>query len=63
MPDGESLLIDPAHPEQSALVRRMRSRWAASQMPPLGTVLPDRQAVALISAWIESLAHRPGDQD
>ena len=53
--EGESLLIDPSRPEQSALVRRMKSRWAASQMPPLGTVVSDREALALIERWIPTV--------
>jgi len=40
---------DPAH---STLVRRMASRTPAEQMPPLGTHLVDRDALALIEAWI-----------
>jgi hypothetical protein len=38
----------------------MRSRYAALQMPPLGTVVPDDQAVALVARWIsEGLAPTP----
>ena len=44
-PKARAVLIDPAHPEQSAMLRRMRSRWPASQMPPLGTVVSDREAI------------------
>src|SRR5690606_34599616 len=36
LPEGETRLIDPASPGQSALLRRMRSRRPASQMPPVG---------------------------
>jgi len=53
VPEGESKVIDPRQPEQSAMLRRMRSRSAASQMPPLGTVIPDRDAVALLTRWLE----------
>jgi hypothetical protein len=53
VPDGESLVVDPVHPEQSALLRRMRSRSPASQMPPIGTVVQDRDAVALLTGWLE----------
>ena len=55
VPEGESLLIDPARPEQSALIRRMKSRWAASQMPPLGTVVSDREALTVIERWIPAV--------
>jgi hypothetical protein len=54
--EGESLVIDPAHPEQSAMLRRMRSRSPVSQMPPLGTVVTDMEAVALLQRWLESQA-------
>ena len=43
-----------AQPEQSALLRRMRSRSPASQMPPMGTAVQDRDAVALVGRWLES---------
>jgi hypothetical protein len=56
VPDGESVVIDAAHPDQSAMLRRMRSRSPASQMPPLGTSLPDRDAIALLQRWLESQA-------
>jgi hypothetical protein len=61
-PPGTSALVSPGAPDLSALFLRMRSRRPSSQMPPLGTVLQDRQAVDLISAWIEGLAHRPAVQ-
>jgi len=50
-PDA-SRIINPGHPESSALVRRMKSRHALSQMPPIGTVVADRQAVDLITSWV-----------
>jgi hypothetical protein len=55
VPDGESVVIDPGQPDQSALLRRMRSRSPASQMPPMGTAVQDREAVELVSRWLESL--------
>ena len=42
-PDAR-LRIDPGHPERSALAERLGSRYAALQMPPLGTELADREA-------------------
>ena len=55
--DG-SVLVDQASPEQSALLARLRSRSPSSQMPPLGTVVRDAEAVQLISDWItRDLAH------
>jgi cytochrome c553 len=50
----ESRIINPGHPESSALIRRVKSRRPSSQMPPLGTVLVDRQAVDLLTSWVES---------
>lgn len=52
--DGESLVVDLERPEQSALLRRMRSRSPASQMPPMGTSVQDRAAVELLTRWLES---------
>ena len=52
--DG-TLLIDTTSPDQSALLLRMRSRRPSSQMPPLGTVVQDQQAIDAIRAWISSL--------
>jgi hypothetical protein len=49
-----SRIINPGHPESSALVRRMKSRRPSSQMPPLGTVIADRQAVDLVASWVRS---------
>jgi cytochrome c553 len=51
--DGQSAVIDPEAPAQSALLARMRSRRASSQMPPLGTVLADAQALAAVAQWID----------
>jgi mono/diheme cytochrome c family protein len=53
LPEGTSVLVDPEAPDRSALLVRMRSRRPSSQMPPLGTVLGDREAVDAISRWIE----------
>jgi hypothetical protein len=46
------LRIEPGSAERSVVMQRMRSRYAALQMPPLGTVVPDEQAVALVASWI-----------
>ena len=55
---GTTAAIRPGAPDLSALFVRMRSRRPSSQMPPLGTAVPDRDAVALVSAWIAGLAPR-----
>ena len=51
-PEGASLMINPAIPDASAMLVRMRSRRPSSQMPPLGTVLRDEKAIAAIEKWI-----------
>jgi hypothetical protein len=51
--------LAPGAPDLSALLYRMKSRRPSSQMPPLGTVLPDQQAIAAVTKWIqEDLAER-----
>jgi mono/diheme cytochrome c family protein len=52
VPEGASMLVNTHAPETSALLVRMRSRRPSSQMPPLGTVIRDQQAVDAIAAWI-----------
>lgn len=55
---GTTRRLAPGAPELSALLYRMRSRRPSSQMPPLGTVLPDEEAIALVTRWIaEDLPH------
>ena len=54
----ESRLINPGHPESSAIIRRMKSRRPSSQMPPLGTVIVDREAVNLLTHWVLELGDR-----
>lgn len=56
--DGATVLINPAAPEQSALLARMRSRRPSSQMPPLGTVLRDDDALEALTQWIASNSSR-----
>jgi hypothetical protein len=49
----QSRVINPGHPESSALIRRMKSRRPISQMPPIGTVVADKQAVDLLTSWVQ----------
>jgi hypothetical protein len=49
---GEALVVAPGRPEDSVLYRRMRSRHPLVQMPPLGTLVPDADTIALIQRWI-----------
>lgn len=50
--EGASVLVHAGTPDLSAILVRMRSRSPSSQMPPLGTVLRDQQAIDLIARWI-----------
>jgi hypothetical protein len=59
VPADSTRFIAAGEPERSALFYRMASRRPASQMPPLGTVVADSAAVALVGRWIEGLASPP----
>ena len=54
-PDGTSRVVAPGEPARSALLRRAQSRRPSSQMPPLGTVVADRDALRLVTEWIDAL--------
>jgi mono/diheme cytochrome c family protein len=54
--EGHSVVVHPGSPDLSALFVRLRSRAPSSQMPPLGTVVRDQQAVDAIGRWISDLA-------
>jgi mono/diheme cytochrome c family protein len=54
-----SRIVSPGAPELSAVLHRMKSRRPASQMPPLGTVIADDEAVALVQKWIEGEKMEP----
>jgi len=54
-PEGASQYVSPGAPDLSAILVRMKSRRPSTQMPPLGTVLHDKEAVGLVTEWIESL--------
>ena len=62
--EGHSVVIDSSSIDRSALLTRMRSRSPSSQMPPLGTVLRDTQAVDRIAAWVgtDLASTRSGDK-
>jgi len=55
VPDGRSVLIQPGAPDDSAILVRMRSRRPSSQMPPLGTVIRDQEALDLLTRWIDRM--------
>ncbi len=50
----DARLVTPGNADRSVLYARV-SRRGPGQMPPLGTHRVDRQAVALLRRWIESL--------
>ncbi|MFT5125636.1 MAG: glucose/arabinose dehydrogenase/mono/diheme cytochrome c family protein [Verrucomicrobiales bacterium] len=53
--DPGKRVIVPGDPSLSMLLERIHIR-GARQMPPIASVLVDTQAVALVTAWINSLA-------
>ena len=55
VPADESRIVAPGAPERSAILFRMQSRRPSSQMPPLGSRVPDDEAVELLRRWIEEL--------
>jgi len=52
LPEGHTVLVKSGAPDLSALLVRMRSRSPSSQMPPLGTVVRDHQAIDVLTRWI-----------
>jgi hypothetical protein len=50
-----STIIQPGKSGDSVLPLRMGSRDPRTQMPPLGTALPDLEALALLRRWIDEL--------
>lgn len=52
--------VTPGRPDLSVLSLRMRSRDPLVQMPPLGTIEVDADAVALVDQWIQELATHQG---
>jgi hypothetical protein len=54
-PDGASRIVDPGRVDFSALLHRVKSRRPSSQMPPIGTVVADKEAIALLTRWIQAM--------
>jgi len=54
-----SLLLAPGHPAQSSVIHRMGSRDPDVQMPAIGTLLADTEALQRLEAWIRSLNPDP----
>ncbi len=61
-PEGTSRIVAPGQPALSALLRRTTSRRPSSQMPPIGTVIADREALTLVKAWIDELGASAGSR-
>jgi hypothetical protein len=59
-PDAR-LRVVPGDPGRSALLERVGSRYPALQMPPLGTVLVDEQAVSLLRLWVAEIEKEGGE--
>lgn len=53
--DTAMRIVSPGEAHASVLPLRMRSRDPRVQMPPLGTSIPDIEAIALIERWINQL--------
>jgi len=51
---AQNRIVTPGEPASSVLVLRMQTRNPQVQMPPLGTQLPDLQALELIERWIRT---------
>jgi hypothetical protein len=59
----QSYRILPGDPSKSAITYRMATRNPYRQMPPLGTKIIDKEALDLITKWIqEDLMNRNGEQ-
>jgi hypothetical protein len=56
---GTTRALVPGDAAHSAIVLRMRSRRPSTQMPPLGTVIVDREAMSAVEDWINGLRDRP----
>lgn len=54
-PEGTSRRVNPAVPDLSAVLRRIRSRNPSSQMPPLGTGVADREGIEALERWVNQL--------
>ncbi len=50
---NQSYRIYPGDPSRSAIVYRISTRDPYRQMPPLGSKIVDKEAVALITRWIQ----------
>ncbi|HSH91465.1 MAG TPA: hypothetical protein VK996_15875 [Ramlibacter sp.] len=56
---GDAKVVAPGRAENSVLAIRMQSRNPQAQMPPLGTAMPDPDALALVYRWINNDLSQP----
>lgn len=50
---ADTRLVVPGNSQSGTLLARMRSRDPRIQMPPLGSAIPDLEAITLIEYWID----------
>ena len=55
---GNASWLAPGDPARSVLLKRMTTRHADAQMPPLATGRVDEEAVSVIRQWIKQLPVR-----
>lgn len=55
---GGQLLLEPGNAPQSILMRRL-TRRSYRRMPPLGTIVPDLDAIRILRFWIAGLESCP----
>ena len=60
---AESVRVSAGHPELSAIYVRMRSRFAATEMPPLGSKLVDPEGTRIVAQWISASTSSPSRKE
>ena len=58
-----SVRVSPGQPSESVVLFRMRSRFPAAQMPPLGTKLVDAEGTRLVEQWITASHRSPAKKE
>lgn len=61
--DAQGHALVPGNADASVLLQRMRARDGRTQMPPLGSELPDTESLALLARWINNLPPPPPPGD
>jgi hypothetical protein len=60
--DTPMQIVSPGNAHSSVLPLRMLSRDPRVQMPPLGTQVPDTEAIALIERWINEIKEEANNE-